>query len=82
MPIFEFKCLKCEEYFEWLVMNDEEKIRMKCPECGAEDFERIMSTTNYSLADNSSKATTGTSAKTRTCSGGSCTTYDIPGPTR
>jgi len=29
MPIYEFKCLKCNEFFELLVMNKEEEVALK-----------------------------------------------------
>jgi len=81
MPIYEFKCLKCEEFVELLIINRNEKIEMKCPECNSEELERVLSTTHYSMGLGS-----GTKSKvksqTKTCSAGSCTTYDIPGPTR
>lgn len=82
MPIYEFKCQKCEEFFEILVMNkeDEEK-ELKCPACGAQSFERIMSSTNFSMKGslNSSMNSGGASVQERKCSGGSCSTYTIPG---
>jgi putative FmdB family regulatory protein len=81
MPIYEFKCLKCQECFELLLMNNNEKIELKCPKCKSEDFERILSATNFSIG-NPSKGNAEVSAKTRTCSSGSCSTYEIPGPTR
>ena len=81
MPIYEFKCLKCQECIELLIFNNDETIEMKCPKCGSEDLERILSCSNYSVREGSNPSQ-GVSTKTRTCSGGSCTTYDIPGPTR
>ncbi|MFH2066423.1 MAG: zinc ribbon domain-containing protein [Pseudomonadota bacterium] len=82
MPIYEFKCLKCEEFFEMLVMGNAEQNTMQCPKCKSEDFERVLSTTNYSMPGGGSSAGTakGAGAQTRTCSSGSCTTYNIPGP--
>jgi putative FmdB family regulatory protein len=83
MPIYEFKCLKCDNFFEMLVIGNDEENLMKCPKCKSGEFERVLSTTNYSmtggagLASGDSKKT---SSQTRTCSSGSCTTYDIPGP--
>lgn len=82
MPIYEFKCQKCEEYFELLVMKKEnEDEEMKCPKCGAQSFERIMSTTNFSVNGSacSSSGENGLGIHERKCSGGSCTTYTIPG---
>ncbi|MBW2167033.1 MAG: zinc ribbon domain-containing protein, partial [Deltaproteobacteria bacterium] len=53
MPIYEFKCLKCQTYFEMLVMNNDEEVELKCPECKSEDFERIISSTNFAMGDSS-----------------------------
>lgn len=80
MPIFEFKCLKCEKFFEILIMNDEEMVELNCPECKSENFERVMSATNYAMGPGAGAQGAGVSSKTRSCSSGSCTTYDIPGP--
>lgn len=79
MPIYEFKCLKCNEFFELLMMNSEEKIKLKCPKCKSDEFERVLSASNYNMSSGSEKQKS-VSSQTRTCSGGSCTTYDIPGP--
>jgi putative FmdB family regulatory protein len=82
MPIFEFKCLDCEEYVELLVMNKQEEVAMACFHCGSGNLERILSTTNHTVTGGCSgrPADAGAGAQTRTCSSGSCTTYTIPGP--
>jgi putative FmdB family regulatory protein len=77
MPIYEFKCLECNEVFEMLVMKNDE-VELRCPKCKSEDFERVLSSTNYSMSSGSAKS--GVNSQTRTCSSGSCTTYNIPGP--
>lgn len=77
MPIYEFKCSECEEFFELLVMNNDE-VELSCPKCKSEAFQRVLSTTNYSMGSGSGGG--GVSAQTRNCQSGSCTTYDIPGP--
>jgi putative FmdB family regulatory protein len=81
MPIFEFKCLSCNECFEILVLKKKEEVEARCPKCGSEDFERVLSKTCYAMAPGSNKSG-GASARTRTCSGGSCTTWEIPGHSR
>lgn len=81
MPIYEFKCAKCEELFELLVMQNGGEVALQCPHCQSEDFERVMSSTNYAMGGGSS-APGGGRSQTRTCPSGSCTTYEIPGPTR
>ena len=78
MPIYEFKCIKCEEFFELLVMNKEEEVEPRCPKCKCEEFERVISTTNYAMG----AGQTSVESQARTCSSGSCTTYTLPGHTR
>lgn len=80
MPIYEFKCLKCNELFELLVIGDDDKVEMACPKCHSEDFERVMSTTNYTMTGNTPGGSQGATSQSRNCASGSCTTYDIPGP--
>jgi putative FmdB family regulatory protein len=81
MPIYEFKCSKCLECFEILIMKNDDTVEMCCPKCGAEDFERILSCTNFAV-NSESGAAQSTKTETRQCSGGACSTIEIPGPTR
>lgn len=76
MPIYEFRCLKCNEVFEILKVKD--KVEMKCPHCESEDFERVLSTTSYSVgfAKGESRSPT---VQSRECASGTCTTMEIPG---
>lgn len=81
MPIYEFKCLECEEFFEILVTrSSEENVEMECPKCSSENFERVLSTTNFAMG--SAGGSSGVKTEDRKCSSGSCTTYEIPGATR
>ncbi len=81
MPIYEFRCLACNDCFEILVMNSAESAELRCPKCASEDFERVLSKTCYSMGSGSGKDA-GATSQSRTCSGGSCTTWEIPGHTR
>lgn len=82
MPIYEFKCLDCDEYMEILVMNKQDEVEMVCSKCGSGNLERILSSTHHAIAGGGGGQSTpsGVSSQTRTCSSGSCTTYTIPGP--
>lgn len=81
MPIFEFKCVDCDQYIEILVMNKQEEVQLTCSHCGSGNLERILSTTNHTVTGGGAgQANSGSSSQTRTCSSGSCTTYTIPGP--
>lgn len=80
MPIFEFKCMDCEQFMELLVMNKQDEIEMVCSNCGSGNLERVLSTTNHAIAGGGSSSSSGATTQTRTCSSGSCTTYTIPGP--
>ena len=80
MPIYEFKCLKCNEFFELLVMNKEEEVALNCPKCSSEEFERVLSSTSFTMGEAGGTKKQGATPQTRSCSSGSCTTYTIPGP--
>lgn len=79
MPIYEFKCLKCNEFFELLVMKKDEAVDLSCPKCASEEFERVLSSTSFTMGEGGDKKN-GATSQTRSCSSGSCTTYTIPGP--
>lgn len=80
MPIYEFKCLKCEEFIELLVMSKGDEEELKCTKCGSQSFERVISRTNFNMAGSSTRSCDVSSGKQeRTCSSGSCTTYTVPG---
>jgi putative FmdB family regulatory protein len=81
MPIFEFKCLQCNECFELLVMASDDTVEMQCPHCRSENFERILSCTSHSISAGSGPGE-GIKSQSRTCSGGSCTTIELPGHSR
>jgi putative FmdB family regulatory protein len=80
MPIYEFRCLNCNELFERLLMNTEEMREIHCPSCNATTTEQVMSSANFSVSGGTPGGTSHPGSQTRKCSGGSCTTYDIPGP--
>ncbi|MCW7753159.1 zinc ribbon domain-containing protein [Desulfobotulus sp. H1] len=80
MPIYEFKCLECEDLFEILTLKSSDEEEIKCPHCGAQHFERVMSATSYAMAPSGGTGKGGgISKQERTCSAGSCSTYTIPG---
>ena len=81
MPLFEFRCLKCNDLFEILVVGKQDNLEMRCPHCGAEDFERVMSSTAYAMAPGTRQATN-PGVQSRQCGAGSCTTMTLPGYTK
>ncbi len=86
MPIYEFKCLTCDEFFEVLVMGSRDKDPVKCPKCESGEFERVVSKTNFTMGGSAGSSvqgqTGGVHTQERECSGGSCKTYTVPGETR
>lgn len=80
MPIYEFKCLKCDEFVELIVMNQQDKVEIKCSKCDSPDLERVLSVASHSIKGGAAAAKQSASSQTRSCSGGSCTTYTVPGP--
>lgn len=79
MPIYEFRCMKCNDIFELLVLGSDETVEMKCPKCDSEEFERVMSSTNYAMTAGAA-GNSGPKAESRQCKSGNCTSYEIPGP--
>ncbi len=43
MPIYEFRCLNCGKSFEKLIFKKEEEREQKCPYCGSEKVEKLIS---------------------------------------
>lgn len=82
MPIFEFKCSKCEEFFEVIVMGSDNKDIVSCPKCESVEYERVVSKTNFTMGSPSTGQPKGVQTQERACSSGSCKTYTIPGETR
>jgi putative FmdB family regulatory protein len=78
MPIYEFRCLGCGNVFEFLKLKKEsEDAIMRCPKCGAEEVERILSTVSAVISSGSKSTHT-----TKSCGSGSCSSFEIPGPKR
>ena len=82
MPIYEFKCTKCDEFFEVIVMASNDNDTVACPKCESNEYERVVSKTNFAMGSSSSGQTAGVQTQERECSGGSCKTYTVPGETR
>ncbi|MBT3176903.1 MAG: zinc ribbon domain-containing protein [Desulfobacula sp.] len=82
MPIYEFKCSKCEEFFEVIVMASNDNDTVACPKCESNEYERVVSKTNFAMGSSSSGQTAGVQTQERECSGGSCKTYTVPGETK
>lgn len=46
MPLYEYRCKKCEHLFEvlqWAREQEQEKEKVKCPRCGSEEVDRQVS---------------------------------------
>jgi putative FmdB family regulatory protein len=78
MPIYEFRCLKCNEVFEILMVRTEDEVEMKCPNCGSENFERVLSTTSYAIGFGKGESR-GPKVESRECTSGTCTSWNLPG---
>jgi len=79
MPIYEFRCMKCNHCFEFLVRGSDDMVELTCEQCASSELERVVSKTNFVVTGGGS-GPSAASSTTRSCSSGSCTTYDIPGP--
>jgi len=80
MPIYEFRCIKCDQVFEKLFIAKDEKVDISCPFCKSEIVERVVSRINY--VTGTSKDAKKPKIIQRSCAGGTCTSIDLPGPSR
>ncbi|MBW2569283.1 MAG: zinc ribbon domain-containing protein [Deltaproteobacteria bacterium] len=46
MPIYEYKCEKCNHSFEKLVFSSDKKVVI-CPKCNNKDVKRLLSSTCF-----------------------------------
>ena len=44
MPLYEYQCSKCESKFETLVSFKDSDNSVKCPKCGSQKTDRLLST--------------------------------------
>jgi putative FmdB family regulatory protein len=49
MPIYEYRCLACGRVNEFLAGMGEKSDPLVCRECGGKGFERLMSSSNFSM---------------------------------
>lgn len=78
MPIYEFRCMRCGHISEKLLVGKESQLDMTCEQCGGEDLERVLSRASY-IKGMTQK--TDVKVSQRSCaSGGTCASFDIPGP--
>jgi putative FmdB family regulatory protein len=56
MPIYEYRCKKCEKEFETLVLGRE---RPECPSCQSQSLERLLSTFAVSAGKSSARPSFG-----------------------
>jgi len=82
MPIYEFRCLSCSHCFEVLAVRQDDKMEMKCPNCDNQEIERVLSCVSYVMRSSSSDGSDRTKVTSKSCSGGTCASIDIPGPRR
>ena len=82
MPIYEFRCLSCSHCFEVLAVRQDDKMEMKCPNCDNQEIERVLSCVSYVMGSSSSDGSDRTKVTSKSCSGGTCASIDIPGPRR
>ena len=68
MPIYEYRCLKCDEEFETLVFGSKDKVN--CPHCKGDKLERLMS--GYAFKSSGNFTPSSGSANCSSCSSTNC----------
>ena len=70
MPIYEFKCNKCEKNFEQLIFFSDEEEKLTCPLCGQIDVSRLMSSFSSGSSSSGKNLSSGLSSSCASSSGG------------
>ena len=70
MPIYEFKCKKCNEEFEYLVFRSDDPV--SCPDCKEASVERLMSACSFKSSGDFSSSTA--SSGCSSCASKNCST--------
>jgi len=69
MPIYEYKCAKCNEEFEAIVFGGDHAVT--CPRCKGEDVKRLMSACGFKSSGSFTPAS-GSSGGCAGCSSNNC----------
>jgi len=77
MPIYEFRCVKCNELSEFLFASSDDKNEIRCRHCGSETLERVLSLSNFAITSASRNMEPSVSSKQ--CGTGTCSTIELPG---
>ncbi|MBN1833795.1 MAG: zinc ribbon domain-containing protein [Deltaproteobacteria bacterium] len=70
MPIYEYKCQKCDGVFEHLVFRNDDPVF--CPDCKDDCVERLMSACSFK--SDSGYSSSATSSGCASCSSKNCST--------
>jgi putative FmdB family regulatory protein len=47
MPIYEYKCIKCNAVFDCVILKIDEKFKPECEKCGSSDVKKLVSRVRY-----------------------------------
>jgi len=47
MPIYEYKCNKCDAVFDYIILKADEENSIKCDKCGCTDVQKLVSRVRY-----------------------------------
>jgi putative FmdB family regulatory protein len=73
MPLYEFRCEKCDNVIERLCRMGSNGKGLKCPKCGGAKMRRLMSVFS-ARSTGESGAATAVGSSCSTCTSGDCTT--------
>jgi putative FmdB family regulatory protein len=69
MPIFEFKCARCEKKFDVLFRSQSDKPKMSCPKCGCKNAKKQFSVFGMSRGGSGGDYSSASSSSGSSCSG-------------
>ena len=72
MPIYEYKCGRCDRVFEEFIRSAADEKSLKCPKCGSRKYGKMFSV--FAAQGTQSKASSAAGSGCCNCHSGSCST--------
>ncbi|MCK4352271.1 zinc ribbon domain-containing protein [candidate division WOR-3 bacterium] len=68
MPVYSYKCKECNEEFDLLIGVGKGNKELKCPKCGSQKLERLLSSFGVRMGGLSTGSSSCPTCSTGTCS--------------
>ncbi|HVN49468.1 MAG TPA: zinc ribbon domain-containing protein [Bacteroidota bacterium] len=72
MPIYDYRCTKCETVYDVFHKGKEIQEDIVCPSCGSTEHKKLMSVPSVQIHESSGSCSSAPSCESGGCCGGAC----------